>query len=426
VADLEAAQLRWAEAALAAILPLDKPADAMLRAFFRDHPRLGARDRAFIAETVFACLRRMRLLEHLAGGMQPRRWVLACLAKIQGMSGRELAPHVDPSEAAWLDDVRAIPLAQLPLALRCDLPDWLIDRLLPRLGESALLSMARGLNEPAPVDLRVNRLKTTREAVLAHLQRDGIAAQATPYSPLGVRLQGHPAINRHQLFLSGAIEVQDEGSQLLGLLVAPKRRDLVVDFCAGAGGKTLLLGDLMHSQGRLYAFDTSARRLANLKPRLARAGLNNVEPRRIADESDPRVLCLAGKVDRVLVDAPCSGLGTLRRNPDLKWRQTPAAIAEITAKQASILAAAARLVRPGGRLVYGTCSLLEEENECIVRAFLATHPNFAPVPVVSALTQGRIPPPAGQFLGLTPSVHGCDGFFAAVLERHPPMRKHSS
>ncbi len=171
------------------------------------------------------------------------------------------------------------------------------------------------------------------------------------------------AINRHELFRSGAVEVQDEGSQLLGLLVAPRRRDLVVDFCAGAGGKTLLLGDLMQSQGRLYAFDTSERRLAKLKPRLARAGLTNVEPRQIADENDARAHRLASKADRVLVDAPCSGLGTLRRNPDLKWRQSPATVAEMAAKQASIMAAAARLVRPGGRLVYGTCSLLAEENE---------------------------------------------------------------
>ncbi|MCU0974548.1 MAG: RsmB/NOP family class I SAM-dependent RNA methyltransferase [Burkholderiales bacterium] len=418
MADLEAAQLAWAVSALAAVLPLRRPADALLRAFFRDHPQLGARDRAFIAETVFACLRRKRLLEHLTGGIHARRLVLACLTKLQGVTSQALAPLVDASEASWLDEVRATSLDDLPLALRCDFPDWLMDRLLPRLGEAALLRLARGMQEPAPLDLRVNRMKTTRDAVLERFDRDGITAHPTPYSPLGVRLQGNPAINRHELFRAGAIEVQDEGSQLLGLLVAPKRRDLVVDFCAGAGGKTLLLGDLMHSHGRLYAFDTSERRLANLKPRLKRAGLSNVEPCRIADEHDPRTLRLAGKADRVLVDAPCSGLGTLRRNPDLKWRQTPAAVEDFRLVQASIIAAAARLVRPGGRLVYGTCSVLGEENEGIVQGFLATHPHFELRPAAQVLARAHVPLDTGGFLQLTPAAHGCDGFFAAVLERH--------
>jgi 16S rRNA (cytosine967-C5)-methyltransferase len=393
------------------------PADAVLSAFFRAHPEFGARDRSFVAETAFACLRRLRLLEHLAAGRQPRRLVLACLAKLHGMSARELAPLIDPAETEWLNGVRAANLSDLPFALRCDLPDWLIERLRPRLGDAALLTLARGLNEPAPLDLRVNRRKTSREAVLARLAHDGIGAEATPLSPLGVRLAGHPAINRHELFQSGAVEVQDEGSQLLGLLVAPRRRDLVIDFCAGAGGKTLLLGDLMHSQGRLYAFDTHERRLARLKPRLARAGLTNVEARQISDENDPRVLRLAGKADRVLVDAPCSGLGTLRRNPDLKWRQSPASVSEMAAKQASILAAAARLVRPGGRLVYGTCSLLAEENEEIVQGFLAAHPDFAGVPVSEVLAHVHVPLPADRYLALDPATHSCDGFFAAVLER---------
>jgi 16S rRNA (cytosine967-C5)-methyltransferase len=311
-------------------------------------------------------------------------------------------------------------LGELPLALQCDLPDWLIDRLLPRLGATALLALARSLNEPAPLDLRVNRMKATREAVLARFVQEGIVARATPYSPLGGRREEEAAIIRHELLRSGKPEVQDDGSQLLALLTDARRGEMVVDFCAGAGGKTLLLGDLMHSQGRLYAFDASARRLANLKPRLARAGLTNVEPRGMADEHDPRVLRLADKADRVLVDAPCSGLGTLRRNPDLKWRQTPAAVAEMTVKQASILAAAARLVRPGGRLVYGTCSLLVEENEEIVQGFLDTHPDFLLLPAAQVLAQAHVPLDTGPFLALTPAAHGCDGFFAAVLERRAP------
>jgi 16S rRNA (cytosine967-C5)-methyltransferase len=188
-----------------------------------------------------------------------------------------------------------------------------------------------------------------------------------------VRLEGKPALQKHPLFLDGSFEVQDEGSQLLGFLLQPKRGEMVVDFCAGAGGKTLLLGALMRNTGRLYAFDVSDKRLGKLKPRVARSGLSNIHPVVIASENDPRVKRLAGKIDRVLVDAPCSGLGTLRRNPDLKWRQSPEALAELTVKQAAILASAARLVKPGGRLVYATCSLLPEENEAIVAAFLAAN-----------------------------------------------------
>src|SRR6185369_2246042 len=196
-----------------------------------------------------------------------------------------------------------------------------------------------------------------------------------------------PALQEHPLFLSGAIEVQDEGSQLLGYLVAPKRGELVIDFCAGAGGKTLLLGALMRSTGRLYAYDVSDKRLSKLKPRAARAGLSNVHPVVLDNENDIRVKRMAGKADRVLVDAPCSGLGTLRRNPDLKWRQSPESVAELTAKQSAILTAAARLVKPGGRLVYATCSLLEEENEAIVAAFLASYPLFASVSAQDVLAR---------------------------------------
>src|SRR5438045_8211161 len=181
---------------------------------------------------------------------------------------------------------------------------------------------------------------------------------------------------------------------------------MVVDFCAGAGGKTLQMGAAMNSSGRLYAFDISDKRLTNLAPRLKRSGLSNVFPQRIASENDAKVKRLRGKIDRVLVDAPCTGLGTLRRNPDLKMRQTAAAVAELNAKQRSILAAAASLVKPGGRLVYGTCSLLSEENEEVVADFLAAHPDFRLVPAKSVLErQGVVIPQAGDYLHLFPHVH---------------------
>jgi 16S rRNA (cytosine967-C5)-methyltransferase len=232
-----------------------------------------------------------------------------------------------------------------------------------------------------------------------------------------LRVAGKPALQRHPLFEGGAIEVQDEASQLVGYLVAPKRSDMVVDFCAGAGGKTLLLGALMRSQGRLYAFDVSAKRLANLKPRLARSGLSNVYPVQLEDERDRHVKRLAGKIDRVLVDAPCSGFGTLRRNPDLKWRQLESAIPELAAKQARLIAAAATLVKPGGRLVYATCSVLPDENEAIVEGFLGSHSDFALGDAQGELARAGIELETGTMLHLYPHRHGCDGFFAAVLER---------
>jgi len=297
------------------------------------------------------------------------------------------------------------------------MPDWMVERLRRERSDAELLALARGLNEPAPLDLRVNTLRADRDEARRRLAGDGIAAAPTPYSPVGLRIAGRPSLNRHSLFLSGAIEVQDEGSQLLCLLVAPRRGELVVDFCAGAGGKSLMLGALMRSQGRIYAFDVSAARLARLGPRLKRSGLSNLHPAPIRDENDTRVKRLAGKIDRVLVDAPCSGLGTLRRNPDLKWRQSPQSVGELRIKQAAILRSAARLVKAGGRMVYATCSPLREENEDIVETFLAGHPQFRQLDCSAILRDAGVPLDTGSFLRLFPHAHGTDGFFAAALER---------
>jgi len=232
-----------------------------------------------------------------------------------------------------------------------------------------------------------------------------------------LRIAGRPSLAQHSLVQSGAVEVQDESSQLVGYLVAPRRTDMVVDFCAGAGGKTLLLGALMRSQGRLYAFDVLDNRLAKLRPRLARSGLSNVHPQLLASERDAHVKRLAGKIDRVLVDAPCTGFGTLRRNPDLKWRQSERALAELTAKQAAILDAASMLVKSGGRLVYATCSILPDENDAIVDAFLASHPDFEQRDAAAELARAQIPLATGRTMTLLPHRHACDGFFAAILHR---------
>lgn len=406
-----------AEAVLGQLLRFDHPADAVVSRYFREHRQLGHADRAFVAETVFAVLRRGRSIEaRCAGQLSDRRRLLATLAIVRGWSQRELAPVLKASEEEWLAAAKAVPEADLPPAVRCDLPDWLYARLEQQFGADEVLALSRAMNQSAPLDLRVNTLKGDRDTLLAKLAADDIAASPGALSPLAVRLRDKPALAKHSLFLEGAFEVQDEGSQLLGFLLEPKRGEMVVDFCAGAGGKTLLLGALMRNTGRLYAFDVSDKRLANLKPRLARSGLSNVHPARIEHERDQKIKRLAGKADRVLVDAPCSGLGTLRRNPDLKWRQDETSVAELTVKQAAILAAAATLVRPGGRLVYATCSLLSAENDEIVAAFLEKHPDFSLLPASAVLGKQGIAC-EGEVLRLLPHQHNTDGFFAAAMER---------
>ena len=416
--NLARAQLDAIVQALALVLPATAPADRLLSDFFRDHKSLGHRDRALIADTVYAALRRRRLLEHVTPRATPREIALATIVKLQGVGLSQIESALRGDEKTWLAALKAQDLDALPFEVRADLPDWVIAKLRKTMGDEALLALARGLQQSAPLDLRVNTLKAPREAVLERLAYDEIEANPTRHSPVGVRLREKPALNKHPMFLDGAVEVQDEGSQILGMLMEPRRGEMIVDFCAGAGGKTLQMGAAMNSSGRLYAFDVSDKRLANLMPRLKRSGLSNVFPQRIASENDPKVKRLRGKIDRVLVDAPCTGLGTLRRNPDLKQRQTPQGLVELNAKQRSILAAAAALVKPGGRLVYGTCSLLTEENEDIVSGFLASNAEFSLVPAAEVLKrQGVTVSGSGEYLRLYPHLHDTDGFFAAVMER---------
>ncbi len=401
---------------MAQVLEFERPADAVLSYYFRNDPQMGVHDRAFIAEAVYGVLRRLRSLQTLTEPATPRRMLLAWLARHGGINMRQFEGAVKDDELAWLKEMKSADLSIQPEAVRLELPDWLYERLHARYGDH-LPVLAEALNRPAPLDLRANSVKMARDDVMKNFAFDGVIAEPTPYSPLGIRMQGKPALQKHALFIEGAVEVQDEGSQLLGVLLAPRRGEMVCDFCAGAGGKTLLLGALMANSGRLYAYDVSEKRLNNMKPRLARSGLSNVHPQLIAHERDPKIKRLAGKFDRVLVDAPCSGLGTLRRNPDLKWRQSPESLAELTIKQAAILESAARLLKVGGRLVYATCSLLEEENEAIVQAFQASHPDYRLLPVGEVLAAQNIPLEMGEYLRLDPAIHNTDGFFAAVLER---------
>jgi 16S rRNA (cytosine967-C5)-methyltransferase len=406
---------------VAQVLKLDHPADATVARFFREHRSLGPRERATLTDTVYAVVRRKLLYEHLAGsGSGPRERRLAIL----GFAAPRdfLKSALNEQEKAWLDACDAVDASTLSERHRHNLPEWLATALKEQVGDD-FWPLVESLNEPAPLDLRVNALTDKREDVLQELKLAGIAAQPTPYSPWGLRVEGKPALAKLDAFARGAVEVQDEGSQLLALLTDARRGQMVVDFCAGAGGKTLALGANMRNTGRLYAFDISAHRLDNLKPRLARSKLSNVHPAAIAHERDDRIKRLAGKIDRVIVDAPCSGLGTLRRNPDLKWRQAEKALPEVTAKQAAILESAARLLKPGGRIVYATCSLLRAENEEIADAFTAAHRDFKRLKIQELLESHKVAAAAslcsagGQDLRLWPNRHGTDAFFAAAWEK---------
>jgi 16S rRNA (cytosine967-C5)-methyltransferase len=284
-------------------------------------------------------------------------------------------------------------------------------------------ALAEALQRPAPVDLRVNINQTKREAVLRAMQAQGWDVSPTPYSPWGIRMAQRRSLTSTEWFERGDIEVQDEGSQLLAWLVGAKRSEVIADFCAGAGGKTLAMGAMMRGQGRVYAMDTSAHRLEALRPRMLRSGLQEIYSLAIADEKDARLKPLHHKMNRVLVDAPCSGLGTVRRSPEIKWRTQPQDIEQLSIQQASILESAAKLVRDGGRLVYATCSLLKAESERVAEAFGATHKDFVALPMSDLLKPlvkddlHRASMISEGGLRLWPHLHGTDGFYAAVWER---------
>ena len=375
-----------------------KPADQVLDALYRQHKEMGKRDRAAVSGMVYGVLRDVGRLQALAGD-DPAGWLARHLADA-GHSADTLAALDLPAPAAE---------AALPDHARANLPPHWWAALVAELGEAEARTTAAALREPAPTTVRVNTLKTTRDAALAALAAEGVAATPCTLAAHGIQLAQR--LSKHApLLVSGAIEPQDEGSQLLAQLADARPGQLVIDWCAGAGGKSLALAAAMHNRGRILACDITASRLAKIGPRAERAGVSIVTTHRLtADGPAPAEGALA---DVVLVDAPCSGTGTLRRSPELRLRASD--FAALAALQGQILRDAAQQVRPGGRLIYATCSLLRQENEAVVEAFLATHPHFAPAAAPSAFPAGLCTPDGR--LRLWPHRQGTDGFFAAPLE----------
>ncbi len=382
-----------------------QPADARLRAFFREHPSLGRRERVQAADLVFDVLRNLRLYRALAAGDE----------RAQDAPAERL---VAQAGAVQSGQVAEATLGQLPAPVRFSLPDWLWERLRAVHGD-ATAAIAAALLAPAPVDIRANLLRTKAATLREELARRGVESAPVAGVPTALRLAGRPALERLDLFERGWFEIQDAGSQWIVESCAPRRGQLVVDFCAGAGGKTLALAARMRNAGRILAFDTSAERLSRLGPRAARAGVDIVTTMRLDGPEDPRLGRYRGRADLVLVDAPCSGTGTLARSPELKWRLTPARLDALLQLQRRILAAAAPLARSGGSLVYATCSLLDEENRGQARWFDATA-GMADAPADER--QGR-PVPAASAAARTddwlPDGRHSSGFFVAKWLTRP-------
>ncbi len=429
------------EARLAAVIEVleeivakDRPADLVAGGYLKARRYIGAKDRRAISDRVWGVLRRRARLDFWLQAedmkVSPRGRVIADLVLTDKMTPTDLsalfagggrAPdRLTPGEHTFVQAIKGKDIFRhdMPSWVKGEYPEWIESHLQQVFGDRLAAEMGV-LRDEAPVDLRVNTLKGDREAARVALLKEGLRAEPTPYSPIGLRLPARIALTAQQAFRDGLVDVQDEGSQLLALLTDAQPTHAVVDFCAGAGGKTLALAATMQNKGRLVACDVNERRSEKAVLRLRRADVHNVTRRVLESETDKWVKRQAGTFDRVLIDAPCTGTGTWRRNPDSKWRLSEQTVAELTALQGRIIDSASRLVRPGGRLIYATCSLLAEENERRVETFLAEHPDFTVVPVPElwpSLIGGECPL-SGVYLRLSPARHNTDGFFAAVLER---------
>ena len=434
-----AARIASAIDILARLEAQDRPADGLIRGVFRSNRYIGAKDRRAIGELVYGVLRHQARLDWWVersgsgrGGARSRVIAELVLGRGQGLGvlealfdgGTYHPPALEPAERALIAELDGTGLDHetQPDWVRAEVPEWLLPPLQETLGPDWQAEL-RALGQQAPLDLRVNLLKGDRETVRAALADEGIECAPTPSSPWGLRVAGRHTLPGLKAFQEGLFEVQDEGSQLVALLTDAKSGLAVADFCAGAGGKTLALAGARGDAGRLAALDLDGRRLQRAAPRLARAGAGFVETHGLSD-GDPWLAAEAGAFDRVLVDAPCSGSGAWRRQPDARWRLTPARLAQYQESQAEILRAAADLVRPGGRLIYATCSLLPAENQARTAAFLTDRPDFRPLPA-GAIWRDILPTPYpgdddGPALLLTPARHGTDGFFVAIFERSAP------
>ncbi|MBQ9601099.1 MAG: RsmB/NOP family class I SAM-dependent RNA methyltransferase [Neisseriaceae bacterium] len=417
---MNAIQLQHTAQVLSQMLTFKQPADIVLSHYFREQKKLGKNDRHEIAETAFAALRHYEKIATFLQEpfKQARKAALAALVLGRSTNISQLSDWIEDEETTFLQQLKAHKNEYSgSLNTQAELPEWLISRLSTQMSETEILAFGRSVMNGAPLDVRVNSLKGKRDKILTQLAQEFEHVNATPFAPHGIRFTNKPALNKHELFLNGTLEIQDEGSQLLAQLLSAKRGEIIVDFCAGAGGKTLAIGAQMANKGRIYAFDIAEKRLANLKPRMTRAGLTNIHPERIQNEHDPRIARLRNKAHRVLVDAPCSGLGTLRRNPDLKYRQNNDTINQLLTQQQSILQAASDLVMVGGRLIYATCSILREENEDQAANFLANNPQFILENASEILAAQKIDLNTGNYLKLNTEQHQTDGFFAAVFKR---------
>ncbi|HUW80954.1 MAG TPA: RsmB/NOP family class I SAM-dependent RNA methyltransferase [Acidocella sp.] len=421
-----AGQLAAAIDLLAEIETDHRPADAVANHFFRNRRFIGAGDRREVSTLVWGVLRARRhlgwWLEHFGAEVTPRL-LLAVQAIFSGMSvhkigmaftsGRYGPSALTEAETILLEKFAGHTLEHpnMPEAVKYEVPDWILPRLKAQFGPALPAEMA-ALSVPAPLDLRINALKTTREAAIQELAREQLDARPTQFSPWGLRLANRQSITQGKAFQDGLVEIQDEGSQLIALVVDAKPGMRVVDYCAGAGGKTLAIAMTMENKGHIVACDVSAPRLEGAIKRLRRAGIHNAE-RHLLEQGDKWTKRQEKKFDRVLVDAPCTGTGTWRRNPDARRHLSETDLAELVAKQAMILDQAQKLTKPGGKLIYATCSLLNDENEAQVEAFLTRYPVFKRVPIGAPVPDSL----HGPHLRLSPRAHGTDGFFAAVMVR---------
>ena len=402
-------------------------ADRALESYFRKRRYAGSKDRAAISTRVFDILRRRASLawsiERAGAAAQPRSLALAQIVASGGdpktlFTGQGHAPAALSEAEAALAGTLAKDAADAPAWVKGNYPEWMDAALRARFGASLEAEMA-ALNARAPVDLRVNALRASRAEILAEFEKLGIEATPTALSPLGLRLAGRVGPDRLPHLRDGLVEIQDEGSQLAALLVGARPGEQVVDLCAGGGGKALALAAAMGRRGQVYACDNDARRLERLKPRAKRAEAHNIQPHVLRDK-DPWLAEQAGKCHRVIVDAPCSGTGTWRRNPETRWRHGPAEVADLAKRQGALLDVAAPLLRPGGRLAYVVCSLLPTEGEEVANAFLARHPDFRVLPARRAWAEAVDAPYPGDdpYLVLSPARQGTDGFFVALFERN--------